>query len=68
MPVTSPVVFTVANVVLLLLHTPPLTASVRVMVLPAHTADGPLMVPADVAGLTVNVVPEADVPQLLVTL
>ena len=43
-PVTTPVAEPiVATPVLLLTHVPPLTASVRVMVAPTHTAVGPLI-------------------------
>ena len=54
-PVTTPVLPTVAMAVLLLLHTPPGAPSIRLMVLPTHTLVGPLMVPALAARLTVTV-------------
>jgi hypothetical protein len=40
-PVTTPVVDTVAVAVLLDVHVPPVVASVRVIVEPIHTSDGP---------------------------
>jgi hypothetical protein len=40
-PVTVPVVFTLATVLLLLFHVPPATASVNAMVKPEHTVEGP---------------------------
>jgi hypothetical protein len=54
-PVTTPA-DTDATAVLLLLHEPPLTASVRVIVDPGHTVAGPLMVPAEAPEVTVTVV------------
>ena len=42
-PVTTPDAFTVAMEVLLLIHPPPATESVRVMVVPAHNAAEPEM-------------------------
>jgi hypothetical protein len=54
-PVTIPVLLTVAIAVLLLLHVPPLVAFDNVIVLPRHTVDGPVMMPALAAGLTVSV-------------
>lgn len=52
-PVTIPEASTVATRVLVLLHTPPVTEPVTVMVLPAHTAVGPDIVPAVGNGFTV---------------
>jgi hypothetical protein len=46
----------VAIAVLLLLHVPPLAASVRVVVAPTHTDNVPLMLPALGNGLTVTTV------------
>ena len=70
MPALSPVtvleVLTVAAVVLEELQLPPVMASVRDMVAPAHTAPGPVMVPALGAGLTVTDAVVVAVPQLLV--
>lgn len=65
-PVTLPVVLTVAIDVLLLLHVPPLTASVKVMLLPTQTTPGPEMVPADADVPTETLYVTRDVPQLLV--
>jgi hypothetical protein len=60
-------VLILATTVLLLPHVPPVIASVRVMVLPAQTAAGPVMVPASGAGLTVMDEVVVAVPQALVT-
>ena len=65
-PLTTPKEFTVATKVLVLLHTPPVAASVNVVDEPAHTTGVPLIVPAD-AGLTVTMTVAATVPQPLVT-
>ena len=44
MPVTTPVAaFTLAMVVSLLLHVPPVVESLREIVEPTHTADAPLI-------------------------
>ena len=51
----------------LLLHTPPLTASVSVMVAVGHTVNVPMIVPAVGNGSTVTTAVAATVPQLLVT-
>lgn len=67
MPVTAPVLLTLATAVLLLLHTPPVTASLNVVVPPVHTVMVPVMVPADGVPDTVTVVVALAVPQLLVT-
>ena len=68
MPVTSPVLSTVAIAVLLLVQVPApkLPASDRVVMLPAHTVIEPLIVPASGNGLTVTVAKVLAVPQLLV--
>lgn len=50
---SPPVLPIVATAVLLLVHTPPDTGLVRVAVLFAHIADGPLIVPG--VGLTVMI-------------
>ena len=56
-PVTIPVEEpTVALAVLLLLHTPPADASLRVLVWAIHTDDGPLMGAAVVAPIVTNAV------------
>ena len=52
-PVTTPVVFIVAIGLLLLLHIPPVMASVNCIVLPAHTGVLPVMI---AIGLTVATV------------
>jgi hypothetical protein len=57
----------VAIAVLVLLQIPPAAVSLRLMVVPAHTVDGPLMVPACGSGLTVMDCIAVAVPQLLVT-
>ena len=66
-PVTMPALFTVAMVVLALLHTPPLPVVLRVPVAPTHTVEGPPMVPASGNGFTVTVAVAATVPQVPVT-
>ena len=66
-PVTTPALLTVASAALLLLQVPPVVASVSVMVAPVHTIAGPVMVPADGAGLTVSACVATAVPQLVVT-
>ena len=65
-PVTTPVPVTVAFA-LPALHTPPVAASVKLMVEPPHTVVGPLIVPALGAGLTVMSTEALPVPQALVT-
>ena len=67
MPVTVPVVLTVALAVLLLLHVPPAVASVSVMLVPGHTDVGPLMVFTALPVFMVMVVVVVAVPQLVVT-
>ena len=65
-PCTTPFVPTVATEVLVLLHTPPGSASLNVAVKLAHVADGPVIVPA--LGMTVTAaVMLAIHPTLLVT-
>ena len=54
-------------VALLLLHKPPVAASVKVVVEPAHTVDVPVIVPASGCGLTVIIFVAVTVPQVLVT-
>ena len=51
--VTTPLVLTVATVVAELLHTPPVTASVSVVVVPAQIVVRPAIVPAEGALPTV---------------
>jgi hypothetical protein len=67
MPVTTPVVLTVAIAVFVLLHTPPVVASASVVVAPGQTVVVPVMVPAVASGLTVNSAVSFAEPQLLVT-
>ena len=59
-PVTTPVELTLATVVLLLLHIPPVTPSLNVVPKPEHTDVAPDIEPG--AAITVNVV-AAGVPQ-----
>ena len=63
-PVTTPPE-TVA-LILLLLHVPPVTPSVKVIAEPAHTLDAPVILPAFGVGFTVMVLVTVAVPQLLV--
>ena len=65
-PVTIPVVPIVA-LALLLLHVPPPTLLVKVVVNPTHTADVPVIVPAFGRGLIVIVFVVDAVPHTLVT-
>ena len=58
---------TVATVVTVLLHAPPVAASLNPVVAPAQTVAVPVMVPADGNGLTVTIVVAAAVPQPFVT-
>jgi hypothetical protein len=62
-PVTTPAVIT-ALLVSLLLHTPPLTELLNVMVNPPQTVDGPVIVPAFGNGFTVITFVVLAVPQL----
>ena len=66
-PITIPEAFTVATTVLVLLHTPPLVASVKVVDELAHTLTVPMIVPADGKGLTVTTWVAAAVTLPLVT-
>ena len=66
MAVTAPVLPIVATAGLLLLHVPPLVASVSVVVPPAHSVVMPVITPADTA-LTVMVLVAVAVPQTFVT-
>ena len=54
-PVTRPVVPTLATAILLLLHTPPDAASVRAIEEPEHTVDKPVITPAFADRLIVTV-------------
>ena len=64
-PVTTPEVPMVAIPVLPLLHEPPGDASVRPIVLPIHTADGPVIEPADGVVMTVTIAVAAEAPHEL---
>ena len=66
-PLTSPLLFTVAAAVLVLLHMPPVVPSLNDVVEPTHTVAVPLIVPATGNGLTVTTCVAATVPQVLVT-
>ena len=54
-PVTMPEEPTVATLLLVLLHVPPDMASVRLIVAPVQTSDGPVIIPADGGILTVTI-------------
>ena len=66
-PVTVPVVLTVAMALLELFQVPPVVASARVMLAPAHTDDGPVMglIPAE--EITVMALVAVARPQALLT-
>ena len=66
-PDTTPVLFTAATEVLLLLQVPPVTTSLSVVDEPAHMALLPVMVPETGNGLTVASLLATEVPQPLVT-
>ena len=66
-PLTTPEVLTVATVVLVLLHIPPVVTSVNVVDNPAITVAVPLIVPAAGDELTVTTRMAAAVPQVFVT-
>ena len=67
MPVTTPAVLTVPLAGVMLLHTPPLTDGVSVVVAATHTVAVPVSVPAFGRGFTVAMLVAAAVPQLFVT-
>ena len=67
MPLTIPVALTLATAALLVVHAPPLTASVNVVVVPVQTVLAPAIVPADGAVLTFTVVVALTLPQVAVT-
>ena len=67
MPVTVPTVFTMAIVVLLLLHTPPATPSVSVMSPLWQREEAPEIAPITGDGLTTTDSMANAAPQLLVT-
>ena len=64
-PVTVPAVLTDATAPLLVLHAPPLTPSVSVVVEAGHTVVVPLIVPADGRLITVIVLLTIVVPHEL---
>jgi hypothetical protein len=65
-PVTTPVLaFTEAVVALAVLHVPPDTVLLNVMLLPSQTTAGPLNVPAKGRGNTLTPVVTVSDPQLL---
>ncbi len=66
-PVTMPLVPMVATAVLPLLHTPPLTELLKVVVASSQSTKTPDIVPDTGAGLTVTVCVLCAVPQLLLT-
>jgi hypothetical protein len=65
-PLTTPLPFTVATAVLLLLHVPPEIASDNVIVLAAQTVVGPVIVPAVALLITDTPAVVVAVPQLVV--
>ena len=65
MPVTTPVVLTVALAVSLLLQVPPVTEAVNEVVLPIQTTEAPDSVPTVGRGLMVMLAVATDKPQLL---
>ena len=59
---------TVATPGLLLVHVPPVSpVALKLIVANAHTADGPLIVPASGSEFTCTIIPAEDEPQLLET-
>ena len=66
-PVTIPVVLTVPVPLAVLLHMPPVTASVSGVAEAWHTVAVPVMVPAFAVRFTVTIVVAHSVAQLLVT-
>jgi hypothetical protein len=64
-PVTTPVDDTVALAVLLLLHVPPPTLAVKLLVLPTQTVSVPEIAPA--VAFTVTILVVMAVPQPLLT-
>ncbi len=66
-PFTVPVDPTVAMLVALLLHVPPVVTLLKVMGVPIHTLAAPVMVPAVANAFTVTICVAVAVPQLLVT-
>ena len=67
-PVTTPLLFTVALPVLLLVQVPPaVPVDVNVIVEPTQTEEAPLMVPAFAELVTANDLVAVDVPQPVTT-
>lgn len=66
-PLTKPVLLTVAILVVPLLHTPPVVASVNDVVAPAHTVDAPVIIPAMGNGLMLTVAVATAIPQAVET-
>jgi hypothetical protein len=66
-PVTTPVLPTLAIAVLLLVHVPPAEVLFSVIVEPAHTVVSPEIIPANGSGLTVTTCKAVAEAQLLVT-
>ena len=63
MPVTTPVVFTVAIPGAVLLHMPPVAGSVKLILVPGQTVDIPVITPDTGPGFTVTTAVAATVPQ-----
>jgi hypothetical protein len=66
-PVTTPPPETVAIVLVVLLQAPPVTVATKVSVVPTHTAEEPVTVPAVGNGFTLILSVTNAVPQVLVT-
>ena len=66
-PLTTPELFTVAIVVAPELQVPPVVASPNDILPPGHTKGVPVIAAAEGNGLTVTVMVESAVPQLLLT-
>jgi hypothetical protein len=65
LPITTPPLVTLAFEILLLLHTPPAADAVRIIALPAHTSEGPVIAAA--VGFTVTICVVKQVPAVSVT-
>ena len=66
-PVTTPELLPIVAIeVPVEVQTPPGAPSARVIVLPTHTEDAPLIMPAEGTVFTVTSLTEVDVPQVLV--
>jgi hypothetical protein len=66
MPLTTPVLLTVATLVFSLLHAPPVDEALNVVVLPGQTVAMPEINPGTGSGITVSTVVVTAVPQLFV--